>query len=90
MLNGIYPSPHVDMKFSLQTQDEVNGNNLVNKNLGPEKQDFHQIFNCFFVIQDPRLSTPYLNIHKNFKVELFLNLFQEIHISDWFLRVKIS
>ena len=65
VLDGISPSPRFIMKFETQSNDLVNGNDLVNESFGgaPSKATRrHAMFKSFFGVQDP---VYYLN--KKFK-----------------------
>ena len=61
VLDGISPSPRVEMKFDTQNNDPVNGNDLVNESFGgaPSKATRrHAMFKSFFGVQDPRVLSP--------------------------------
>ena len=61
VLDGISPSPRVEMKFETQNNDPVNGNDLVNESFGgaPSKATRrHAMFKSFFGVQDPRVLSP--------------------------------
>ena len=60
-LDGVSPSSRVEMKFSLQAQDPVNGNNLCNERFGTNAINRLKIFKWFFSVQDPRLNPRHEN-----------------------------
>ena len=57
-LNGVSPSPRVEMKMQPQTVDQFNGNDMVYNSMGPNSERRHRHFKCFFSLQDPRIAMP--------------------------------
>ena len=71
-LNGVSPSPRVEMKMRPQSLDPFNGNDMVYNSMGSNAERRHRHFKCFFAIQDPRIATPSRKSHPNWKVEPLL------------------
>ena len=71
-LNGVSPSPRVEMKLKPQAMDPFNGNDMVFNSMGSNAERRHRHFKCFFAIQDPRIATPSRKSHPNWKVEPLL------------------
>ena len=71
-LNGVSPSPRVEMKMQPQTVDPFNGNDMVYNSMGPNSERRHRHFKCFFSLQDPRIAMPSKKIHPNWKIEPLL------------------
>lgn len=72
ILNGVSPSPQVEMKMSPQEQDEFNGNDMVYMALGKNAMRRHKHFKCFFAVQDPNKPIPSRKTHPNWKCEALL------------------
>ena len=71
-LNGVSPSPRVEMKMNAQSVDPFNGNDMVYNSLGPNSERRHRHFKCFFSVQDPRIAIPSKKTHPNWKIEPLL------------------
>ena len=57
-LNGVSPSPRVEMKMKPQTMDPFNGNGMDYNSMRSNAERRHRHFKCFFAIQDPRIAIP--------------------------------
>ena len=44
IVHGLSPSPEASMKFNTQSEDDINGNNFVHRNLGPQAVCRHKHF----------------------------------------------
>ena len=75
LLQALSPSPQIEMKFQSQTNDPVNGNDMVHEAFGgcPWKAERrHKHFKCFFASVDPILPVPSRNTHPNHKISPLL------------------
>ena len=75
LLQGLSPSPQVEMKFHSQSEDPVNGNDFVHRSFGGKpglSKRRHRHFKCFFTSVDPIPQTPSRDTHPNWKVHPFL------------------
>ena len=79
MFQGLSPSPRVEMKFSTQGEDPVNGNDLVFRCFGKEGSYRLKHFKKFFAVQDPLRVIPPRDIQPNWKVEYLFdhNIFKK-------------
>ena len=71
MLNGIAPSPQVEMKFESQRDNPTNGNDLCHNIFGGKSKgiDRHKQFKRYFACVDPRKQTPDPKDAPNWKIE---------------------
>ena len=58
ILQGLNPSPCVDMKFSSQNEDPIQGNDLCYHMFGSNAVLQHKQFKAFFSVQDPSKAMP--------------------------------
>ena len=58
ILQGLNPSPQVEMKFSSQETDPVQGNDLCYCFFGCDAVQRHKQFKTFFCVQDPMKIAP--------------------------------
>ena len=58
ILQGLNPSPQVDMKFSSQNEDPIQGNDLCYRMFGSNAVLRHKQFKAFFSVQDPSKAMP--------------------------------
>ena len=74
ILNGVAPSPQVEMKFSSQNIDPANGNDLCSIAFGGESKGSqrHKEFKRYLAFVDPRKMTPLAKVAPNSKVEPLL------------------
>lgn len=89
-LQGLNPSPQINMKFNSQQQDPVQGNDLVHRVIGPGGVLRHKQFKCFFTTQDPTKPVPPRDTRPNHKVDAFLRHLQETSMSAWQLGRDVS
>ena len=82
VLDGVSPSSRLSMKLCIQTEDPVNGNDLCHEIFGTNTDNRLKMFKCFFVRQEPRLSTPPKKSHPNFNIDPFF-----LHLLQWFSRM---
>ena len=69
-MNGISPSPQVELKFASQFEDPVNGNDLCNEVFkGKEGIRRYREFKTYFAAVDPMYVTPPRATHPNWKVD---------------------
>ena len=73
VLNGLTPSPRMEMKFKPQAVDPVQGNDFVYRNMGGNTARRWRHFKCFFALQDPRKDPPDRKKHPLFKVQRIVN-----------------
>ena len=90
ILHGISPSPRLEMKFKSQRDDEVNGNDFVYRNLGPNAARRHKHFRRFFTIQDPTLPKPKREERPNWKLERWFKHIQKVSQEAWECGIEIS
>ena len=75
LLQGLSPSPQVEMKFKSQVEDPVNGNDLVHQAFGGKSGRSvrrHKHFKSFFACVNPLIETPSRDTHPNWKIHPFL------------------
>ena len=58
IFHGLSPSPRIEMKFKSQAQDEVNGNDFINRAFGPNATRRHKMWKSFLCVQNPALRPP--------------------------------
>jgi len=68
ILQGLNPSPRIEMKFKPDFADVVHGSNLCFNAFGPNAERRHRHFKCFFGVQDPLIQTPPRKKDPNWKV----------------------
>ncbi|CAB9519576.1 unknown protein [Seminavis robusta] len=68
VLNGLSPSPRIEMKFQPQHMDRVQGSDYVQQNLPPNATRRFRHFKAFFACQDPRKMPPARKVSPLFKV----------------------
>jgi Transposase IS4 len=83
IMNGLSPSPRVDMKFNTQSVDEINGKYLVFRYFGTNALRKHKHFKAFFSIQDPRIIAPDRSSKPNWKVEPLQKLMKLASQAVW-------
>ena len=72
MLNGLCPSPQVEMKFDSQERNPTHGNDIYNRLFGTCARRRHKEFKAFLTIQDPVKPVPSMKTHPNWKVQPIL------------------
>jgi hypothetical protein len=90
IFNGLSPSPRVEMKFSSQQVDPVNGNDFICRSFGPNAERRHRHFKAFFTMVDPRDKEPCRKRQPNYKVDHLLNHMNVVNQSAWLLGEVIS
>ena len=58
LFNWLAPSPRMEQKFKLQSQDPVHGNDFIYHTFDPNSEFRHRHFKNFLAIQDPEILTP--------------------------------
>ena len=81
VLQGVSPSPQIEMKFCSQHEDPVNGNDLCCRVFGGKSkgEKRHWQFKKFFACVDPIVPTPLVKNSSNWKIEKLVK--QILHIS---------
>ena len=90
MLQGVAPSPQIEMKFRPQTVDAVNGNNFVSRCMGPNAARQHKHFQRFFTVQNPLKPVPPRSQDPVWKIREFLDHVQSISQEAWVCGVEVS
>ena len=73
MSNGLIPSPGVERKFSSQTKDIFNSNDLCHSLFKGEKGvQLHKEFKCFLAMNNPLLPSTFRNQNPNAKIDPIL------------------
>ena len=88
ILQGLAPSPQIEMKFQSTEQNEVNGNDFVCEAFGKNAAQRHREFKCFFATVDPALPVPSRLSHPNWKVAKFFR--HAIRISKECIHVGVN
>ena len=57
-MHTVAPSPRMEQKFKLQSQDPVHGNDFIYHTFDPNSEFRHRHFKNFLAIQDPEILTP--------------------------------
>jgi hypothetical protein len=90
MIQGLNPSPQVDMKLVPQSIDPIQGNDLCSSAFGPNAAVRHRQFKAFFCVQDPMKPVPSRTAYPNYKVDPLLRHMQEVSMSAWRLGRDIA
>ena len=90
MLQGLNPSPQVEMKFFNQQSDPVQGSDLCHRIFGDNANKRHKQFKAFFCLQDPAKQAPARKDRPTYKVDSFLKHLQMVSMSAWRLGRDIS
>ena len=72
ILNGLFPSPKVEMNFDSQKKNPTNGSDFCYNAFGSCARQRHKEFTKFFEVQDPMKPTPSRKSHPNWKIQLLL------------------
>jgi hypothetical protein len=90
-VNGLNPSPQVEMKICHQNDDPIQGSDLCYNSLGGSAGiKRHKHFKAFFCIQDPLRATPSKSTRPNHKVDNLLRHMQQISMQAWDLGPDIA
>ena len=81
-LNGIAPSPNIELKFLPTNANAANGNDIVNQCM-PNGNRRHKHFKCFFSVTDPRIHPPPKTAQPNFKVDTFFQHVNQFSLEAW-------
>jgi Transposase IS4/SAP domain len=90
LLNGLCPSPRVEMKFQPQAVDPVNGNDFVYRYFSKNAERRHRHFKAFFCVQDPRQEAPSRSHFPNWKVQDMLAHINFVSQKAWMLGQNVS
>ena len=90
ILQGLNPSPQVEMKFNSQETDPVQGNDLCYRVFGCDAVRRHKQFKAFFCVQDPMKVAPSRKERPTYKVDPFLIHVQERSMRAWRMGRDIS
>ena len=90
ILQGLSPSPQIEMKFVSQKDDPVNGNDFVAASFGLDAKRRHKEFKAFFASVDPLKAIPARATHPNWKVQHFFKHAIRISKQCIFLGKKLS
>ena len=74
ILQGLNPSPQVEMKFNSQQVDPVQGNDLCYCIFGANVVVRYKQFKAFFCVQDPSKIPPNRKEHPMYKVDSILRV----------------
>ncbi len=58
VLNGLNPSPGVELKFRSSAQDELHGSDFVRNSFKPNAERRHPMFKAFFAVQNLMIEPP--------------------------------
>ena len=72
ILNGLSPSPQVEMNFDSQKKKPTNGSDFFKKAFGSCTRQRHKEIKAFFAVQDPVKPTPMRKSHPNWKIQVLL------------------
>jgi Transposase IS4 len=89
-VNGLNPSPQVEMKFRQQAFDPIQGNDFVWKQMGPGAKARHKHFKAFLCIQDPMKPAPTRKENPLHKVNSFLRWIQQVSQAAWKIGRNLS
>ena len=91
IMQGLNPSPQVEMKIASQMDDPCQGNDLIYQTFGGEGGKLkHKHFKAFFCVQDPKKATPSKVTRPNHKVDSLFRHMQEVSMRAWDLGPDIS
>ena len=90
ILQGLKPSPQVEMKFKSQRANPIQGNDMCSHVFGSDAVRRHKQFKAFFSVQDPLKVQPDCKVHPMYKVDPLLVHTQVISMQAWRLGRDIS
>ena len=90
ILQGIAPSPRINMKFHRQSDNCANGNDFITRSLGPNATRRHLHFKRFLGVQDPLKMPPSKKKCPLWKVQKLLDWMNTISKDGWLLGKFIS
>ena len=77
-LQGISPSPQIEMKFKSHNEDTVNGSNLCNRVFGSNGTTRFKEFKAFFAAVNPLINPPATSRSPNHKVDPMLHQLMDV------------
>ena len=83
MVYGLAPSPQVSMKFELQQEDDINGNDFIKLCMGPASVRRHNHFRLYFSTQCPIKPPQSQSSRTNWKIDPFLAWIKSISKKAW-------
>ena len=83
MLQGLAPTPILELKMNLQAQDPVYGNGFVHQHIGTQTELRHSQFEYFFSMQDPLITQNPRKECPNFKVGPFFKWIKYVCVKEW-------
>ena len=90
MIQGIAPTPRIELKMKPQEKDPIYGNYFIHHYLGQSSDPRHRQFRAFFSVQDPLITTPPSKYCSKFKLEPFLKCIQYIYLETLITGKNIS
>ena len=90
ILNGLSPSPQVEMKFDSQKENPTNGRDFCYNASGSCAGRRHKEFKAFFAVQDPVKPTPRRKTHPNWKIQVLLRYAIIVNKDAIFLGRRLS
>ena len=90
VLHRISPTPRVEHKFCLQTQDPIAGNNFCYMSFGPNAERRHKHFKAFLACQNPAIAAPSKKGFPNWKICGFLKWINKISPEAWSCGMQIA
>ena len=85
IIQGLNPSPQLEMKFATQLEDPIQGNDLIASIFGSAGVKRQKHFKAFFSVCDPLVPTPSQKTHPNFKIDDFLRHIDCVSREGWIL-----
>ena len=90
MIQGLNPSPQLKMKSKCQSNEPIQGNDLIFRCIGDNFDKRHKQFKRYFAVQHPYLPIPDTNTHPNWKLDPFLKHLNQVFMQAIHLPEKIS
>ena len=90
IIQGLNPSPQLEMKFVMQESDPIQGNDLIYNSFAPKCVRKLKHFKAFFSVCNPLVPTPSKKSHPNFKVDNFLRHIDTSSREGWLLGENVS
>jgi hypothetical protein len=85
VLNGLNPSPGVELKFRSSAQDELHGSDFVRNSFGPSAERRHRMFKAFFAVQNPMIEAPPRKKKPNWKINPLIKWLNFVMPLAWIL-----
>ena len=90
IVQGLNPAPWITMKAYCQSQEPVQGNDLISLLIGKNFKQRHEHFRRYFTVQHSYLPVPSQKTHPNWKVDHFLHHLNIVFIHAVVLSENIS